>query len=569
MLIIYIFYNKSILLFFLVPLFNGCKGTYDLSDNYAAFQQEKEGKWGIIDYNGIVIYDSIFKNIPTSPTEDRFFVKDDNELWSLYSTKEKGIPIESGFKSISNFKNGLSVVVKNKQPISVIDKDGNVQFKMDMYEGKKVTSMFSYSNCGLARFIVGDKIGCVDINGNVVIPPFYTLLGIYDKNIIALHEKYENEYVNRNYQDIEWVIMNFKGDSIGHIKGFTCVCGTPNPNLFFVNSIKNQNDVSSEQSENWGLMDKKGKWIVEPTFLWNYGNNRYFLFKKDNNWGVMDYDGKIIITPKYNYLGYATDDRFWMSQSSPEDEDITYSFIDLTGNRVGEKSFINFYSNYINECVPIYCLNKKWAIINKDGEIIDSVLNAHWIDGLIPSSKVFNDLVDLEAYYEALKITINEGINGLSFDNSLAEILNYAGKQNNEDLTDNIRYPLNGKDYLNAGNIYYVKLVNDIITYFRISFPKPMVTSITNPNTGFTIYPFLNPLTPIGFGIDVPNRKPMDGHMDELFEVFLNHIKPLGRIAESSDNHVVVFGNNGFMYIILKTEDMVSFYFKPMKYADL
>lgn len=549
----------------LSPLFYCCKGVCDLSDNYAGFQSEKDGKWGIINYNGNVIYDCIFTNMPTSPTEDRFFVKDDNELWTLYSTTEKCVPIESGFKRVSNFKNGLSVVVRNKQPISVIDKEGNVQFKMDMYEGEKVTSMYSFSNCGLARFKVGDKFGCVNVNGTVVIPPCYTLLGVYDYNVIALHEKYENDYLNRNYQDIEWIIMSFEGDSIGHIKGFPGVCGTQNPNLFFVKNNIHKNGIIEE----WGLMDANGMWIVEPSFLWSYGNNHYFLFKKENNWGVMGYDGKIIISPRYNYLEFATDDRFWMSQSSNEDKEITYSLIDLSGNRIGEKSFKEIYGNYVNGCIPIYCLNEKWAVINKDGEIVDSILNAHWIDGMIPSAKVYNDLIDLEMYYKALGIMLTNGINGLSFDNSLAEVLNHAGKLNDEDLTDNIRYPLNGKDYINASDIYYVKTVNDIVTYFRISFPKPMVTTITNPNNGLSIYPFLNPLTPIGFGIDVPNRKPMDGRMDELYEIFFNHVKSLGKIAESSDNHVVVYGDNGIIYMVLKEEDVVSFYFMPIKYADL
>ena len=61
-------------------------------------------------------------------------------------------------------------------------------------------------------------------------------------------------------------------------------------------------------NENWGLINKKGEFIVSPVLdeIWNF-HPKYMVVpaKKNNRWGFINKSGKWTISPKYKNIAYA------------------------------------------------------------------------------------------------------------------------------------------------------------------------------------------------------------------------------------------------------------------------
>jgi len=107
---------------------------------YLPFQAEEGGGWGLISPDGEVLFADEFKEQPTIATNDRFFVKNSDGLWEMYTATEKPQKVGDEYVSICTFARGCDVTpaVRKDKGVEFIDKDGNVKFKFDEVNGKKL-----------------------------------------------------------------------------------------------------------------------------------------------------------------------------------------------------------------------------------------------------------------------------------------------------------------------------------------------------------------------------------------------------------------------------------------------
>ena len=169
------------------------------------------------------------------------------------------IVIDAVYDSPSYFKDGLAIVELNGLSF-VIDKKN----KRVLTKGFKGLSTF---NEGLARFEENDKIGFIDINGNVVIKPvldfgsqqsqrlmyFSEGLCVFEDGSSAPRDKYGNfrgkfGYVNKTGKEIIPARYDYAGP------------------------FKNGLAIVS-QSGNYGYINKSGKFVIQPIFA----NAGYFV----------------------------------------------------------------------------------------------------------------------------------------------------------------------------------------------------------------------------------------------------------------------------------------------------
>lgn len=65
-------------------LFFSCSNTPDNEVEYFAFQETKDGDWGLISSDGEVLFAREFDNAPTVVRDGCFFVQNDKGKWELF-----------------------------------------------------------------------------------------------------------------------------------------------------------------------------------------------------------------------------------------------------------------------------------------------------------------------------------------------------------------------------------------------------------------------------------------------------------------------------------------------------
>ena len=70
-------------------LFVSCKQEGESKVEYIPFQESENGLWGMISSDGEVLFTEEFKNPPTYAKEGRFMVKNNQDLWEIFTTESK------------------------------------------------------------------------------------------------------------------------------------------------------------------------------------------------------------------------------------------------------------------------------------------------------------------------------------------------------------------------------------------------------------------------------------------------------------------------------------------------
>jgi hypothetical protein len=154
-----------------------------LRENYKLdyFEIFKEGKQGILDNNGNLIFDYKYPNVRKIEIDKLFIIqKDENE----YLIDDKGKIISDGFKEIEtleyndeeNYKSKLySIVTKNQNnKVGMIDQKGNTIIPNEYYSIEEI------SDLKYIHAIKDGKYGVLDFSNNIVLPFNYTRRIYYD-----------------------------------------------------------------------------------------------------------------------------------------------------------------------------------------------------------------------------------------------------------------------------------------------------------------------------------------------------------------------------------------------------
>lgn len=332
-------------LFVFFTLFVSCTNIATDKTNYVPFQSEENGKWGMISLaTGEVLFEPLFENELTIASDDRFFVKNGNGLWELYSTEKQPQRIGTEYLYATTFKNGRSLVSEEGKPIMLIDKDANVIKELDKVDGLPILYVWPYSD-GRAVYKTKTGYGLIDENGAPVVKPDYCAMFPYrNKRVVAIENKYTDDYKTGKLNAIKYTILDDKGDKVFELNGseysFNFVFPTFFDGKIIVNS-KNNNGYDC-------LLDESGKTVTTPSE--KTGNiedheGDLIAYRYGGVCGLIDLNGNIKIRPQYSSLSFYT--ATTLIACSDEGEKQSYNILDLTGNKISNKAYDDFASiNY-------------------------------------------------------------------------------------------------------------------------------------------------------------------------------------------------------------------------------
>jgi hypothetical protein len=318
--------------------------------------------WSIVNVeNGEVMYEDEFKSEPSMIVCDRFCVKNESGNYDYYSISDVRRPINSeSYMLASAFcKEGVALVVKKGQPISIIDKNCKEVATLS----KDIRYADNFSN-GFSIIRDDDgKVGVIDTKGNVIVAPQYDHIHEYSEDKVAIAYKQVNDSVNQVFA------LNAKGEVLFSFKSNEYKDYTMFHNGYMFVQRDNEDLIALDKKGNkaftlgkwngylpyqlgfydglivfkdgdsYGLKNKDNKIVLRakydslnplsPTLKGLY------LASKQNKYGVIDADDNIVIPFDYDVLAYVNDNCLINGGNK------TFSFMDIKQKEVGMRNYIN------------------------------------------------------------------------------------------------------------------------------------------------------------------------------------------------------------------------------------
>ena len=138
----------------------------------------------------------------------------------------------------------------------------------------------------------------------------------------------------------------------------------------------------SIDGEKYGAIDKKGIWVISPSFAWlNDFKNGLATFKKNENdkYGYLNKNGNVVIDAKFESAGQFSENRALVCEELTDYEDSTCGFIDETGTPITDFVYSQFHSNAFSEGLAKVCQGKgknlTCGFIDLDGKIVKKLTN--------------------------------------------------------------------------------------------------------------------------------------------------------------------------------------------------
>ena len=180
------------------------------------------------------------------------------------------------------------------------------------------------------------KAGLVTFDGDIRIPFEYDTVVAHRRNWIEA--KNYNSIVLYSWNNYERINEGIKYEPISD-------------GIFRIAKYKGEDIL-------WGLMDKRGKNIVEAKFshieVWN-AEKQLMLVVENGKYGIMNQHGSFVLESKYDVIGYIDNDGY---------ADITLD--GKTGRIDGDCNFIEETSISLGESYAKICLMGKWGIEDTD-----------------------------------------------------------------------------------------------------------------------------------------------------------------------------------------------------------
>lgn len=272
-------------------LLTGCGVSNPLpySIDYFAFRSSEEGRWGMMNLKGEVLFEKEFKSAPTISVNDRFAVKNKKDYMEFYEAEKQPEQIGEGvgYKEAGLFTGKYAPVLKKDNRVIYIDKKGGVAIDLSKkYPGKRIVEASSFF---IDRAIVkmDGKYGVIDTDGKLVVPCKYDRADSFVKDVAVFVDREEGK----------WYIIDKDGKTM-----LVKTLDSMEPQTGLVNGLML---VTMEGKE--AIIDEKGevKLKLGDRRLCSYPiiDDR-FVFELDDSYGLMDISGKVLINPKYDRLKF-------------------------------------------------------------------------------------------------------------------------------------------------------------------------------------------------------------------------------------------------------------------------
>jgi hypothetical protein len=166
-------------------------------------------------------------------------------------------------------------------------------------------SCLAQDNNPLFVVIVNDKRGYIDRTGNVVIEPQFQGAGDFSEGLasVAISDSgYKEGYIDKTGK----IVIEPKWDTAGKFsEGLAWVGFDQAKREYKIGNKTFYSSPSHSFDYKFGLIDKTGKYIVEPTFTYtgDFSEGLAVVRTKEDKFGFIDKTGKFIIETKFNWAG--------------------------------------------------------------------------------------------------------------------------------------------------------------------------------------------------------------------------------------------------------------------------
>lgn len=408
---------------------------------FMPFQASKDNRWGMISTSGEVLFTDEFKDEPTVAMHDRFFAKNSDGKWNLYSTEKNPTQVgKNDYEQAGAFLEDVAPVSVKGKPIQFIDKDANVKFELDKVDGKEVELCTNFSD-GLAIFKVGDYYGCINTKGEVVIKPDYVFIcPASDGKVLAVDKKYKD---TKEKKDIKVTVLSAEGEKLkdlsfaeysdmaqGFVDGKLCV----------------EEEAANGQTR-CGLIDAEGNTVVAPSDkiqdITGISGDNFTYENDDSEYGLKNVKGETLIRAKFKKLSFSGAEKLLFAM----DDDGNVKLINENGDVVSRDSYEDAKS-FHGAYAAVKENKDNWIFINKDGE--DQKVKSDIYD-------IFDDYYGDDVIYRNGEAPEDESLDGLDLgdDDEAAEVdsLDSTYVDDEESVADNSLNDNSNGSYIMTGSV--------------------------------------------------------------------------------------------------------------------
>ncbi len=256
-----------------------------------------EDRYGIINSNNRLIIEPQYDGVERVANNDLYVVRDGDTLKII--DDENNVILDQGFEEVISINNE-NILVKNGDTYNVLDKSGNRLFETD-YDYLEYT----FGNNYIASR--DGKVGIIDLSGNNKIDFKYLSISYRrDANFIeAENENYETEVYDSEFNYKLAGIITDVNTEDGYIR---VRIGDDYKYYNFRFEEKNNNEILSgktlylsKKDGKYGYIDRNNNVVVDYIYDDAKEQNEYgySAVKLNNLWGVIDRMGRLIVEPTY------------------------------------------------------------------------------------------------------------------------------------------------------------------------------------------------------------------------------------------------------------------------------
>lgn len=509
-------------------VFFSCSSGDVIQPEYVPFTSSHNGRYGMIGYDGEILFEDEFTHRPTPVLNGRFFVSNKTGNIEIYTAEEKPLQIGDEYLDVCPFTADVTPAVKPLSHVSLIDKTGKEIVTIDKIEGKKVQSVSCFHE-GVAIIKTEDGMGCIDINGKLIIPiKYHSIYPCSDGLILAISNRdYEKAKDNPNISVLKKngeisCTINKKYQILA--SEFKCGCLPV--------------AIIDGDEEKCGFIDSEGKEKIRPTSKikriidWKEDS---FIYSDGENCGVMTYKDKHpLIRPKYSYLAYASDNLLWAY--SQNDQTVMAKLLSLEGDCISDEEYHTgtpFNGNF----AFVQISENEWGIIDREGREQSLDVDIYSIDLDLQQDKwVGSDYVDIDAVLADAQITKN-GAGKMSINDPTETLVKKWIQESHSDIE------ANPKNFIYEHSLSYDKEIEGVYISYKVHWSDVYIAKRENhydeENWSYSSSYHWTEQRPNYIKVHFSGSR-LDGRENFLYSKLLTQLKTMGKVYKSEKDATII-----------------------------
>ena len=229
-----------------------------------------------------------------------------------------------------------------------------------LFELKEAEGAFAFKE-GVAVFMRGEDeaFGVVNKKGEVVVKHSFTMTSSdYDGGLLIVGEA-DGGFGFADKKGEVVIPMEYDRVLIEESDRFI-----DNPTRYNFYGLVETGRIPVKKNGKWGVIDRSGKWIINPQFDLIVADGDRYLFRKDWRYGWCDAKGKYVINPQFKDALPSEGYDLMAVKDEKSDE---YGYIDKKGKWVIEPHY-DLATPFLPSGVALVYYNDEWGAIDRKGE---------------------------------------------------------------------------------------------------------------------------------------------------------------------------------------------------------